>query len=468
MPDLIFELSREGREGYQIPAPQVKAYKLKSPARQNAAKLPCVSENEVVRHFVGLSTRAFGVDSGCYPLGSCTMKYNPKVNEKVAAMEGFCRVHPAQNATETAGTAEAYAQMKSLLCEICGMDAFTLLPAAGAHGEFCGMLIIKEYFKRKGDTVRRKIIVPDSSHGTNPASANMCGFEVVTVPSDGAGGVDLKALAAACGEDTAGFMLTNPNTVGLFDVNIQKITQIVHKAGGLCYYDGANLNAIMGVCRPGDMGFDVMHVNVHKTFSAPHGGGGPGSGPVGVKAELAQLLPEDFPAKGKRGGVGKMKSYIGNLQVVLKGLAYIKTLGAEGLKDAAQLAVLNANYLCKLIEDVLPAAYKRRCMHEFVATAEEIKEKHGVSALDISKALIDYKMHPPTMYFPLIVHEALMFEPTETESKETLEKLSDALHEIVKRAKTEPDALHRCPTTTPTGRADEVRAAREMVVTYLE
>ena len=362
-----------------------------------------------------------------------------------------------------------------LLCEITGMDAMTFEPAAGAHGEFTGLLLIKAYHVHRGDEKRTKIIVPDSAHGTNPASAAMCGYQVVSIPSREDGCVDLDQLRQAVGEDTAGLMLTNPNTVGLFDKNILEITEIVHQAGGLCYYDGANLNAVMGIVRPGDMGFDVVHLNLHKTFSTPHGGGGPGSGPVGCKKFLAQFLPGSRPVKDEAGNltfgveehsIGKVKQFYGNFLVVVKALSYILTLGREGIPAAAKNAVLNANYMRVKLSDVYEMAYDEICMHEFVMSLEHLKHEKGVTAMDIAKSLLDYGIHPPTMYFPLIVHEALMVEPTETESRETLDEAIEVFHKIYQEALDNPQSLHSAPHNTPIGRPDEVTAARKPVLRY--
>ncbi len=472
--NLIFETSRPGRRLTLLPPCDVPKVTLRAPGRKTPPRLPEVSEQDLSRHYSALERRAHGVNNGFYPLGSCTMKYNPKLNEEVAALPGFTGIHPLQPARTAQGCLEAMHRTETALGEITGMDAFTLQPAAGAHGEFTGLLLIKAWHTDRGDTARTKIIVPDSAHGTNPASAAMAGFSIVNVPSDESGCVDLDALRRAVGPDTAGLMLTNPNTVGLFDRNILEITNIVHEAGGLCYYDGANLNAVMGIARPGDMGFDVVHLNLHKTFATPHGGGGPGSGPVGCKAFLADFLPaprvreEDgvytffTPSK----TVGSVRAFYGNFLVVVKALTYLLTLGREGIPAAAENAVLNANYMMKKLAGHFEMAYDTTCMHEFVMTLEREKKTLGVSAMDVAKTLLDYGMHPPTMYFPLIVHEALMVEPTETESRETLDAAAAALIEILERAKTDPEALRTAPHTTPIGRPDEVAAARHPVLRY--
>ena len=460
---LVFEKGYAGRRLELVEPLDVPEEKLdRAFLREKGPRLPQMSETEISRHYTELAGRTHGVNDGFYPLGSCTMKYNPKVNERAAALPGFTGIHPLQPEGTCRGALEVLQLAEQYLCEITGMDAMTFEPAAGAHGEFTGLLLIKAWHVRRGDTRRTKIIVPDSAHGTNPASAAMCGYEVVSIPSQEDGCVDLEKLKAAVGEDTAGLMLTNPNTVGLFDKNILEITRIVHEAGGLCYYDGANLNAVMGIARPGDMGFDVVHLNLHKTFSTPHGGGGPGSGPVGCKEFLAPFLP----GQGTEESIGRVKMFYGNFLVVVKALAYILTLGKEGIPEAAANAVLNANYMKAKLSDVYEMAYPGPCMHEFVMTLEGLKKKAGVSAMDIAKSMLDYGIHPPTMYFPLIVHEALMVEPTETEPKETLDQAVEALHEIYRKALENPEALHGAPYKTPIGRPDEVKAARKPVLRY--
>ena len=459
---LIFEKSREGRGLSILPPSDVPGTQLpESMRRQTQPQLPQMAECDIDRHYAALARRAHGVCSGFYPLGSCTMKYNPRINEEIAALPGFAGVHPLQPAKTAEGCQEVLSLSETLLCEITGMDAMTFQPAAGAHGEFTGLLLIKAYHQDRGDAARTKIIVPDSAHGTNPASAAMAGYQVVNIPSAPDGCVDLEALRAAVGPDTAGLMLTNPNTVGLFDPNILEITQIVHEAGGLCYYDGANLNAIMGVVRPGDMGFDVVHLNLHKTFATPHGGGGPGSGPVGCKAFLRPFLPQSALG-GKPGekSIGQVRAFYGNFGVVVKALSYILTLGAEGIPEAAQHAVLNANYMMQALKDTFDMAYDHVCMHEFVMSLERLKKETGVTALDVAKGLLDAGIHPPTMYFPLIVHEALMVEPTETESRETLDEAIEVLRGLAKAAHESPEVLHQSPMHTPIGRPDEVQAAR--------
>lgn len=473
---LVFEKGSEGRKLDLLPSCDVPSVTPEEGFRRDdAPHLPHLSENEISRHYTQLAGRTHGVNDGFYPLGSCTMKYNPKINEEAAALPGFKKIHPLQPAHTVQGALEMLYTAESLLCEITGMDAMTFQPAAGAHGEFTGLLLIKAYHVSRGDHKRNKIIVPDSAHGTNPASATMCGYDVISIPSRADGCVDLDQLRAAVGEDTAGLMLTNPNTVGLFDKNILEITQIVHEAGGLCYYDGANLNAVMGIVRPGDMGFDVVHLNLHKTFSTPHGGGGPGSGPVGCKDFLKPFIPGKQAVKCADGAyamerepqsIGAVKQFYGNFLVVVKALSYILTLGREGIPEASSNAVLNANYMRVKLSDVYKMAYDETCMHEFVMTLEDLKHQIGVSAMDIAKALLDYGIHPPTMYFPLIVHEALMVEPTETESRETLDEAIEVFHKIYETAMADPQSLHLTPHTTPIGRPDEVTAARKPVLRY--
>lgn len=471
---LIFERGKEGQGCTLLPPCDVPAVNLDVPKREKRLDLPHVSENELSRHYTELAKQVHGVNDGFYPLGSCTMKYNPKVNERVAALTGFTNIHPLQPEHTVQGCLEVIRDAQRLLCEITGMDAMTMQPAAGAHGEFTGLLLIKAYHDSRNDTARTKIIVPDSAHGTNPASAAMLGYDVVSVPSGPDGCVDIEKLREAVGEDTAGLMLTNPNTVGLFDKNILEITSIVHEAGGLAYYDGANLNAVMGLVRPGDMGFDVVHLNLHKTFSTPHGGGGPGSGPVGCKAFLAEFLPGLQPIQKGAGlcmeaperSVGSVKAFYGNFLVVVKAVTYILMLGREGIPAAAKNAVLNANYMMRKLEDIYPMAYNETCMHEFVMSLEKMKHDIGVSAMDVAKALLDYGIHPPTMYFPLIVHEALMAEPTETESRETLDEVIAVFREIYETAVKDSAALHEAPVKTYIRRPDEVRAARKAVLRW--
>ncbi len=472
---LVFERSVPGRRTTPLPPCDVPEVTVPDAfLRKEALNLPELSEVDVSRHYTELSKQVFGVNDGFYPLGSCTMKYNPAVNEAMCALPGFSQIHPLQAPATAQGAMAVLYESEQLLCSLTGMDGVTFQPAAGAHGEFTGLLLIKAYHHDRGDTARTKIIVPDSAHGTNPASAAMAGFTVVNIPSLPSGCVDLDALSAAVGPDTAGLMLTNPNTLGIFDKNILAITQIIHDAGGLNYYDGANMNAIMGVCRPGDMGFDVVHLNLHKTFSTPHGGGGPGAGAVGVKSVLTPYMPADtvimqdgahvFATPEK--SIGRVKSFYGNFAVVVRALTYLYMLGGAGLCEASRTAVLNANYLKARLSPYCEVATDGVCMHEFVLSLEALKRETGVSAMDIAKGMIDEHMHPPTMYFPLIVHEALMFEPTETESRETLDAAADAIIRLLQRAKTDPQSLHDAPVTAPIRRPDEVAAARKPVLRY--
>ena len=462
---LIFEKSVPGRHCSLLPACDVpEAAMPASLCRDTAPALPEMSETDISRHYTELVQQVHGVNCGFYPLGSCTMKYNPRIDEEMAALEGFTAVHPLAPAADQQGVQEVLDTAKQYLCEITGMDDMTFQPAAGAHGEFTGVLLIKQYHESRGDHKRTKIIVPDSAHGTNPATAAMCGYQVVNIPSAPNGCVDLEALRAVLGEDTAGLMLTNPNTVGIFDENILEITRLVHEAGGLCYYDGANLNAVMGVVRPGDMGFDCIHMNLHKTFATPHGGGGPGAGAVGCKEFLMPYLPQSSLMTGSE--CLQVRSFAGNFLVVVKALTYIMTLGREGIPEAAQNAVLNANYLMHRIKGTFTPAFDRLCMHEFVLDLSEFKKETGVSALDVAKSLIDYGMHPPTMYFPLIVHEALMLEPTETESRETLDWAAEVFGKLYELGHTDPEWMHHAPHNAQIGRPDEVQAARRPVVRW--
>lgn len=469
MSTLIFERSVKNRRGITLPdfdCPEIhldEAY-----VRAASPRLAQVAEVDVVRHYMELSRNAFGVDNGFYPLGSCTMKYNPKLNEAVASYDGFTGIHPLQDPSTVNGALTLLSQLSDALCEVTGMDGFTLQPSAGAHGEFTGLLLIHAYHADRKDVKRTKVIVPDSAHGTNPASANMAGYSILNVPSNANGGVDVEALKSVLSDEVAALMLTNPNTLGLFDPNIEEIAKLVHEAGGLVYYDGANLNAIMGEVRPGDMGFDVVHLNLHKTFSTPHGGGGPGSGPVGVKAHLLPYLPDGtvinnrFTSNPK--SIGRVRSHYGNFLVNVRAYAYILSLGSDGLKAASSMAVLNANYMMAKLKDHFTVAYPQPCMHEFVLSLQSLKDETGISAKDLCKGLLDFKVHPPTMYFPLIVHEALMIEPTETESKETLDYFIEALISLKEKAYSDPQALRDAPTTTPITRVDDVLAARHPVL----
>lgn len=473
---LLFEQSIPGRGSEMLPPLDVPAASLPERHRRTSPlRLPEMAQGDISRHYSALSRRAHGVNSGFYPLGSCTMKYNPKINDEMASLPGFTDVHPLQPAETAQGCLEVLAESEKLLCEITGMDAMTFQPAAGAHGELTGILLIKAWHAANGGGNRTKIIVPDSAHGTNPATASMAGYQVVNIPSGPDGCVDLAALRAAVGEDTAGIMLTNPNTLGIFEKDILAITEAVHGAGGLCYYDGANLNAVMGVVRPGDMGFDVVHLNIHKTFSTPHGGGGPGCGAVGCKALLADYLPKDHPVLTENGytfeqpvhSIGRVKVFYGNFLVMVRALTYLLTLGREGIREAAENAVLNANYMMEQLRGTYHIACPGHCMHEFVMGLGDFKKETGISAADVSKALLDEGIHPPTMYFPLIVPEALMIEPTETESRETMDNCIQVLREIAEKAKTNPDALHEAPVKTPIRRLDEVQAARSPKLRYI-
>lgn len=463
---LIFERGGSGRTMQYLPDGDTpKAVLPAHLLRQQPARLPEVTEIEVGRHYAELAKQAFGVVSGFYPLGSCTMKYNPRINERVASLPGFAAIHPLQKDAE--GCRGVLELAEKLLCEITGMDAMTFQPAAGAHGELLGLMLIKKYHEQNGSLHRKKIIIPDAAHGTNPASASMADFDVINVPSDENGCMDMDAFEKVLGDDVAGLMLTNPNTLGLFDPNVLAITEKVHACGGLCYYDGANLNAIMGHVRPGDMGFDVVHLNLHKTFSTPHGGGGPGSGPVGCKEFLKDYMPGSaLMGNHPDRSVGQVRAFHGNFGVVVRALTYILTLGADGIREASQTAVLNANYLMHKIKEDFPVAYDHPCMHEFVLTLEQLKAENGVSAMDVAKGLIDHGMHPPTMYFPLIVHEALMVEPTETESREALDEAAKAFHAVRLQADNDPESLHNAPVSTSIGRPDDVAAARDPILRY--
>ncbi|WP_434293434.1 aminomethyl-transferring glycine dehydrogenase subunit GcvPB [Clostridium botulinum] len=476
---VIFELSSEGRKGYRLPdldVPEVELSKLlpKNLLREDEIELPEVSEVDVVRHYTALSNKNYTVDNGFYPLGSCTMKYNPKINEDMAALSGFSKIHPLQDENISQGALELMYDLKTKLCEITGLDDFTLQPAAGAHGEYTGLLVIKAYHEKRGDTKRTKIIVPDSAHGTNPASASVAGFDIVEIKSGEDGRVSIEELKKVLNDEIAGLMLTNPSTLGLFEKDIKLISELVHEAGGLLYYDGANLNAIMGIARPGDMGFDVCHLNMHKTFSTPHGGGGPGSGPVGVKKHLAKFLPVPTVEKendkfildyNREDSLGKIRSLYGNFGVMVKAYTYILTMGKEGLKSASENAVLNANYIKESLRDYYNIGKDDICKHEVILST--LKENpHHIATLDIAKRLIDYGVHPPTVYFPLIIEEALMIEPTESESKETVDEFIDAMKKIAVEAKENPELLHEAPVTAPVRRLDQVKAARKPILKW--
>src|SRR5688572_14827455 len=474
----LFELSSPGRTGVTFPEPDVPHFELPEAALlRKELPMPELAEVDVVRHYMHLSKYNYSVDGGFYPLGSCTMKYNPKINEDTCRLPRFLFTHPLQPVETVQGNLVLMFEMQEWLKEISGFAAITLQPAAGAHGEFTGVLMMRAYHKSRGDDQRIKVLIPDSAHGTNPASAGMLGLQVVQIPSDGRGNVDIGALKAACDDTVFGMMLTNPNTLGLFDENIEEVAKIVHDCGGLMYGDGANMNALLGIVRPGDVGFDVMHFNLHKTFAVPHGGGGPGCGPVGVAAHLADFLPapligiieegdtETPPLYGyitPKHTIGRMKAFHGHFGALVRSYTYIAMHGADGLRGIAENAVLNANYLKARLEKHYRIPYNRTCMHEFVMEGQF--DGSDVRALDISKRLMDFNFHPPTNYFPLIVHEALMIEPTETENKDTLDAFADALIQIAAEAKTDPETVKSAPHTTLFGRMDEVKAARELVL----
>ncbi|WP_026563605.1 aminomethyl-transferring glycine dehydrogenase subunit GcvPB [Bacillus sp. UNC41MFS5] len=476
---LIFELSTPGRIGYSLPEMDVPELDLNGLLpdgyiRTEEPELPEVSELDIMRHYTALSRRNHGVDSGFYPLGSCTMKYNPKINENVARFNGFAHVHPLQDESSVQGALELLYDLQEHLIEITGMDEVTLQPAAGAHGEWTGLMMIRAYHEANGDMKRTKVIVPDSAHGTNPASATIAGLETITVKSNEHGLVDLEDLRRVVGEDTAALMLTNPNTLGLFEENILELAEIVHEAGGKLYYDGANLNAVLSKARPGDMGFDVVHLNLHKTFTGPHGGGGPGSGPVGVKADLIPFLPK--PIITKQGeefvldydrplSIGRVKPYYGNFGINVRAYTYIRSMGPDGLKAVTEYAVLNANYMMRRLAEYYDLPFDRHCKHEFVLSGRRQK-KLGVRTLDIAKRLLDFGYHPPTIYFPLNVEECIMIEPTETESKETLDSFIDIMIQIAKEVEENPEIVQEAPHTTVVGRMDETKAARKPVLKY--
>lgn len=451
---LIFELSRKGRVGYSLPEPEKNCFPREGRIwRETPLNLPEVSEPDVVRHYTNLSQMNFGVDTGFYPLGSCTMKYNPKINEEVANMQGFTALHPLQPESSVKGARAVVDGLDKALCAITGMKKFTFLPCAGAHGELTGLMIMKEYHLRRGDVARTKVIVPDSAHGTNPASAAVCGFDIVVVKSKENGLVDVEALKPLLGSDVAGIMMTNPNTLGLFEKDIKEIAELVHGCGGLLYYDGANMNPLLGVVRPGDMGFDIMHLNLHKTFSTPHGGGGPGSGPVGVAERLVDIVGEPH-----------VSGFHGNFGVMLRAYAYILMLGKEHIRLAGKLATLGANYIKESLKDCYKLPIETVCKHEFVF--DGLLNDNGVTTLDVAKRLLDYGFHAPTIYFPLLFHQAIMIEPTETESKETLDAFIEVMRKIASEAVESADLLHSAPHNTPIGRPDETKAARQPVVRY--
>ena len=475
---LLCEISQPGRKGFQYPQPDVPLTPLPEKLTRQHLPMPELAEIDVVRHFTRLSQLNYSIDTGFYPLGSCTMKYNPKINEDVARLPGFANVHPLQPIETIQGCLLLMYELQEYLKEIGGFSGVTLQPAAGAQGELTGVLIIRAYHASRGDDKRTKILIPDSAHGTNPATSAMTGLQVVQLPSDERGNINLEALRAECDENLAGLMITNPNTLGLFDENIKQVCEMVHQAGGLVYGDGANMNALLGIARPGDLGIDVMHYNLHKTFSTPHGGGGPGSGPVGVVEKLLDFLPTPMVVMLEEGdeempplygfshpprSIGKVKSFFGQFGMMLRAYTYIRMHGPDGLRKVSEYAVLNANYLLALVKDTYHLPYDRICMHEFVVEGRwpDVPDIH---ALDIAKRLMDYNFHPPTNYFPLIVHEALMIEPTETESKQTLDEFAQALLNIAEEARQQPELLKDAPHNTPVGRLDEVKAAKELVL----
>jgi len=460
---LIFECSKEGRCGYSLPKNAFPAAGELPQAlrRQAPLALPQVSEPDVVRHYTNLSQMNFGVDTGFYPLGSCTMKYNPKINEEMAALQGFQGLHPLMPARLTEGACKVYEEMDKALAAITGMYKFTFAPCAGAHGELTGLMLMRQYHINRGDLKRTKVIVPDSAHGTNPASAAVCGLEVVEVKSLENGRIDVEALKPLLTDEVAGIMMTNPNTLGLFETEIGTIASLVHAAGGLLYYDGANMNPLMGVVRPGDMGFDIMHLNLHKTFSTPHGGGGPGSGPVGVAQKLVDCLPAI-----------RVSAFHGNFGVILRAYAYILALGQEHLRKVGEYAVLSANYIKESLKDVYKLPIEGVCKHEFVFDGLVNDGAHGdvpgATTLDVAKRLLDYGFHAPTIYFPLLFHQALMIEPTETESKETIDAFIAVMRKIAAEAAEDPNILHEAPHNTPISRPDETTAARNPILKYQE
>jgi len=476
---LIFEVSQPGHVGYALPDKEFSKMDytehFKSDTlRKSELEFPEVNETEVVRHYTALSNLNFGVDTGFYPLGSCTMKYNPKINEEMANNPNFAGIHPEQPVEDVQGTLELMQLASDSLAEVTGMDVMSLQPAAGSHGELTGLMIMKAYHLKNGEGHRKNIIVPDAAHGTNPASANVAGFKIIEINSTSNGAIDIESLEAAIDENFAGLMLTNPSTLGLFEKNIEKITQIVHDAGGLLYYDGANMNAIMSQVRPGDMGFDIIHLNLHKTFSTPHGGGGPGAGPIGVKSFLEPFLPYPVLTKinkkfildyDRPDSIGKIKNYYGNIGIIIRAYTYILTMGADGLKRASEVAVLNANYLQTRLKEHYRLPIDEVCKHEFVLSGN-FGLTHGINTIDIAKRLIDYGFHPPTIYFPLIIDQAMMIEPTETESLENMDKFVDAMISIRKEIEDEPDLLHQAPSTTYINRIDELAAARNPIIVY--
>jgi glycine dehydrogenase subunit 2 len=484
----IFERSKPGRRAAVLPAAEVPESPLEEliPAkllRAEPARLPEVAEPEIVRHYNRLSRRNFDLDTGFYPLGSCTMKHNPRLNERVAALPGHARLHPAQDPKRAQGALELMWLLQESLAEICGLPHVSLQPSAGSHGELAGLLLTRAFHADRGEA-RTKVLAPDTSHGTNPASVTMAGYEIVKVATDERGGVEMDDLRAKVDDEVACLMLTNPNTLGLFDENIAEIAGLIHEAGGTLYYDGANLNAVMGQSRPGDMGFDIVHVNLHKSFSQPHGGGGPGAGPIAVSERIEPFLPRPQVVRRESGNgsgpsydldhkrpksIGRLRGFQGNFGVFVRSYAYILSLGADGLAEASETAVLNANYLkARLAEgragERLPVAFDRHCMHEFVLSGKPMKRELGIATLDLAKRLLDFGFHPPTVYFPLLVEEALMIEPTETETKESLDAFAEAIEQILAEAETNPEKARQAPYTTPVRRLDEVKATRKPVL----
>jgi glycine dehydrogenase subunit 2 len=475
---LIFELSRQGRKGYSLPTDKYGINSLETiPAglrREETLGLPEVSELDVVRHYTNLSSKNFGVDTGFYPLGSCTMKYNPKINEELSAMPEFAALHPLQDESTIQGALELYYNVQRMLSEIAGLAEFTLNPYAGAHGELTGLMVMRQYHISRGDTKRRKVIVPNSAHGTNPASAMVAGLEVVEVKSKPNGSIDVEDLKPLLDDTVAGIMMTNPNTLGMFETEIMEIAKLVHAAGGLLYYDGANLNPLLGKVRPGDMGFDIMHINLHKTFSTPHGGGGPGAGPVGVAKHLTQHLPNPRVIKDAEGkfhigngeeSLGNISSFLGNFGIIMRAYAYILSLGKENIKKVGPMATLNANYIKESLKDDYLLPISGVCKHEFVF--DGLKDKStGVTTLNVAKRLLDYGFHAPTIYFPLLFHESMMIEPTETESLETLDEFIEVMHKVAKEARETPDVVKDAPVTTIIRKPDETTAAKNPILTY--
>lgn len=476
---LIFELSKPGRCGYSLPTNPWKSTTAELPAslrREQQPNLPEVSELDVVRHYTNLSNMNFGVDTGFYPLGSCTMKYNPKINEEIAAMPGLKDIHPLQPDSTVQGVLEIYHRLDHALSAITGMARFTLNPFAGAHGELTGLMVMRRYHELRGDTQRTKVIVPDSAHGTNPASAAVCGLQVVEVKSKADGTIDIDSLRPLLDDTVAGIMMTNPNTLGLFETEITEIASLVHECGGLLYYDGANFNPLLGKVRPGDMGFDILHLNLHKTFSTPHGGGGPGAGPVGVAAHLADCLPDPkvcrsddghYFTTGTEQAAGRISGFMGNFAVLVRAFAYILTLGRQNIRMAGPLATLNANYIKESLKDCYRLPIPTVCKHEFVFDGLADKST-DITTLDVAKRLLDYGFHAPTIYFPLLFHQAIMIEPTETESKETIDGFIDIMRKIAKEAAETPELLREAPRSTPVRRLDETTAAKHPILTYAE